>query len=181
MSNLAETLEPEVPAMEWPYDIYRAAEDAERLHELREEEALATELVDKAVEKKKKELAALEERRRDIVKPLQEESERLKANLIAYHKKHLEQGGKKTIKLPHATLTSCKQAQGYIKDDDMLLEWAQGNAENYVKVATPTVAWGELKKQLVVAGGKVILKETGEVVEGIEPKPIETNFSVEVL
>ena len=180
MNNLAEVLEPEVPAMEWPYDIYRAAEDAERLHELREEEALATELVDKAVEKKKKELAVLEERRKDIVKPLQEEAERLKANLIAYHKKHLEQGGKKTIKLPHATLTSCKQAQGYIKDDDMLLEWAQSNAAEYVKVVA-SVAWGELKKQLVVAGGKVMLKETGEVVEGLDPKLIETTFSVEVL
>jgi hypothetical protein len=44
-----------------------------------------------------------------------------------------------------------------------------------------SVAWGELKKQLVVVGGKVMLKETGEVVEGIEPKPIETSFKVEVL
>ena len=180
MSNLAEVLEPEVPAMEWPYDVVRAAEDAERLHELREEAALATELVDKAIEKKKKEIAALEDRRKDIMKPLQEEIAYLEANLTAYHQRELEQGGKKTIKLPWATLKSQKKPQDYIRDDGKLLEWVQDNAADYVKVST-SVAWGELKKQLVVAGGKVLLKGTGEVVEGIEPKPVETSFSVEVL
>ena len=180
MNNLAEVLEPEVPAMEWPYDVERAAEDAERLHELKEEAVQATELIDKAIEKKKKELATLEERRKDMIKPLQEEMAYLEANLTAYHQRELEQGGKKTIKLPWATLTSRKQAQDYIKDDGKLLEWAQGNAADYIKVST-SVAWGDLKKQLVVAGGKVLLKETGEVVEGVEPKPIEISFGVEVL
>ena len=181
MNNLAEVLEPEVPAMEWPYDVERAAEDAERLHELKEEAAQATELVDKAIEKKKKELATLEERRKDMIKPLQEEMAYLEANLTAYHQRELEQGGKKTIKLPWATLKSQKKPQDYIRDDDRLLGWVQDNAADYIKVAAPTVAWGELKKQLVVAGGKVLLKETGEVVEGIEPKPIEISFGVEVL
>lgn len=180
MNNLAEVLEPEVPAMEWPYDVERAAEDAERLHELKEEAAQATELVDKAIEKKKKELATLEERRKDMIKPLQEEMAYLEANLTAYHQRELEQGGKKTIKLPWATLKSQKKPQDYIRDDDRLLKWAQGNAEDYIKVST-SVAWGELKKQLVVAGGKVRLKDTGEVVEGVEPKPIEISFGVEVL
>lgn len=180
MNNLAEVLEPEVPAMEWPYDVERAAEDAERLHELKEEAAQATELVDKAIEKKKKELATLEERRKDIMKPLQEEMAYLKANLTAYHRQQLEQGGDKTIKLPWATLTCRRKPQDYTKDDDRLLEWVQGNAADYVKVST-SVAWGDLKKQLVVAGGKVLLKETGEVVEGVEPKPVEISFNVEVL
>ena len=181
MNNLAEVLEPEVPEMEWPYDIHRAAEDAERLHELRQEAALAAELVDKAVEKKKKELAELEERRKEIVKPLQEEMSRLESNLTAYHRQQLEQGGDKTIKLPWATLKSQKKPQGYTKDDDKLLEWVQSNATEYIKVAEPTVAWGDLKKQLVVVGGKVMLKETGEVVEGVEPRPAEIDFKVEVL
>ena len=181
MNNLAEVLDPEVPEMKWPYDIHRAAEEAERLHELQEEAALATELVDKAVEKKKKELAELEERRKDIVKPLQEEMNRLESNLTAYHRSQLKQGGDKTIKLPWATLTCRRKPQDYIKDDGKLLEWVQDNAADYIKVAAPTVAWGEFKKQLVVAGGKVLLKETGEVVEGVEPKPIEISFGVEVL
>ena len=180
MSNLAETLEPEAPTVEWKYDLDQAAEDAKRLHKLRDKATLATGMIDKEIAATKKDLAALEARRKEILEPLQEEMKYLEANLTAYHRQQLEQGGDKTIKLPWATLKSQKKPQDYIRDDDRLLKWAQGNAEDYIKVST-SVAWGELKKQLVVAGGKVRLKDTGEVVEGVEPKPIEISFGVEVL
>lgn len=180
MNNLAETLEMEVPAMEWKYDLEQAAKDAKELHKLQRKAKLAAGMVDQEIETTQKELAELEARRKEILEPLQEEMKRLEANLTGYHRQQVEQGGDKTIKLPWATLKSQKNPQGYIKDDETLLEWAQSNAAEYVKVAA-SVAWGELKKQLVVVGGKVMLKETGEVVEGIEPKPIETTFSVEVL
>ena len=180
MSNLAETLEPEAPTVEWKYDLDQAAEDAKRLHKLRDKATLATGMIDKEIAATKKDLAALEARRKEILEPLQEEMKYLEANLTAYHRQQLEQGGDKTIKLPWATLKSQKKPQDYIRDDDRLLEWTQGNAADYIKVST-SVAWGELKKQLVVADGKVLLKETGEVVEGVEPKPIEISFGVEVL
>lgn len=180
MSNLAETLEPEAPTVEWKYDLDQAAEDAKRLHKLRDKATLATGMIDKEIAATKKDLAALEARRKEILEPLQEEMKYLEANLTAYHRQQLEQGGDKTIKLPWATLTCRRKPQDYTKDDGRLLEWVQGNAADYVKVST-SVAWGELKKQLVVAGGKVLLKETGEVVEGVEPKPIEISFGVEVL
>lgn len=180
MNNLAEALEPEALAMDREYGIEQAGRDAKALHKLQRKAELAVGMVDKEIEAVQQELAVLEARRKEILEPLQEEMKYLEANLTAYHRQQLEQGGDKTIKLPWATLTCRRKPQDYTKDDDRLLEWVQGNAADYVKVST-SVAWGDLKKQLVVAGGKVLLKETGEVVEGVEPKPVEISFGVEVL
>lgn len=180
MNNLAEALEPEALAMDREYGIEQAGRDAKALHKLQRKAELAVGMVDKEIEAVQQELAVLEARRKEILEPLQEEMKYLEANLTAYHRQQLEQGGDKTIKLPWATLTCRRKPQDYTKDDDRLLEWVQGNAADYVKVST-SVAWGDLKKQLVVAGGKVLLKETGEVVEGVEPKPVEISFNVEVL
>ena len=180
MNNLSEALEPEALAMDREYGIEQAGRDAKALHKLQRKAELAVGMVDKEIEAVQQELAVLEARRKEILEPLQEEMKYLEANLTAYHRQQLEQGGDKTIKLPWATLTCRRKPQDYTKDDDRLLEWVQGNAADYVKVST-SVAWGELKKQLVVAGGKVLLKETGEVVEGVEPKPVEISFNVEVL
>ena len=180
MNNLAEILETEASAMDQEYGIEQAGRDAKALHKLQRKAELAVGMVDKEIEAVQQELAALEARRKEILEPLQEEMKYLEANLTAYHRQQLEQGGDKTIKLPWATLKSQKKPQDYIRDDDRLLGWVQDNAADYVKVST-SVAWGELKKQLVVAGGKVRLKDTGEVVEGVEPKPIEISFGVEVL
>lgn len=180
MNNLAEALEPEALAMDREYGIEQAGRDAKALHKLQRKAELAVGMVDKEIEAVQQELAVLEARRKEILEPLQEEMKYLEANLTAYHRQQLEQGGDKTIKLPWATLTCRRKPQDYTKDDDRLLEWVQGNAADYVKVST-SVAWGDLKKQLVVAGGKVRLKDTGEVVEGVEPKPIEISFGVEVL
>lgn len=180
MSSLVEVLEPEAPERDQEYGLEQAGRDAKTLHKLQRKAKLEVGMVDKEIEAVQQELAVLEVRRKEILEPLQEEMSRLESNLTAYHRQQLEQGGDKAIKLPWATLTCRRKPQDYIRDDDTLLAWVQGNAEDYVKVST-SVAWGELKKQLVVVGGKVMLKETGEVVEGIEPKPIETTFSVEVL
>ncbi len=181
MNNLAEVMEPEASAMDQEYGLEQAGRDAKALHKLQRKAKLEVGMVDKEIEAVQQELAVLEARRKEILEPMEDEMAYLESNLTAYHRQQLEQGGDKTIRLPWATLKSQKNPQGYIKDDGMLLEWAQSNAAEYVKVAEPTVAWGELKKQLVVAGDKVMLKETGEVVEGLEPKPIETSFKVEVL
>ena len=180
MNNLAEVLELEVTAMDREYGIEQAGRDAKELHKLQRKAKLAASMVDQEIEATRQELASLEARRKEILEPLQEEMARLESSLTAYHRQQLEQGGDKTIKLPWATLTCRRKPQDYIRDDDALLAWVQGNAEDYVKVST-SVAWGDLKKQLVVVGGKVLLKDTGEIIEGLEPKPIEISFGVEVL
>lgn len=150
------------------YRLERKRRDTELLFE-REMEVLKAESFDVT---KQKEAALL---------PLDKEIEYLQGELKNFHTAYFAETGEKTVRLPHATLSCRKQSQDYVKDDAALLEWVQANATEYVKIPAPEVAWGDLKKVLVVAGEKVLLKETGEVVEGLTPKPIETDYKVEVV
>lgn len=139
------------------------------------------ELFEPAMERVKAELYDLTEQQKKAFAPIDEEVAYLKSQLEAFQRQQLEETGEKTIRLPHATLTARKQPQDYHRDDDALLKWVQDNAAEFVKLPKPSVAWGDLKKQLVVAGNKVLLKDTGEVVAGLEPKPTEIKFDVEVV
>ena len=163
------------------YSLEDASKDAALLHKLNRKATLATAMIDQEIAELEKDLQVLEGRRKEILEPLEGEMERLKGNLTEYHRRTLEAGGDKTIKLPWATLKSRQQPQDYDKAEDVLLSWAQANAPEFVKVPAPTVVWGDLKKAVVVAGSKVLLKETGEVVEGLVPKERAVKFDVEVL
>lgn len=163
------------------YDIEDARRDAAQLHRLNRKAALATAMIDAEIAELQKDLQALKERRKEIMEPLENEMNHLKANLVEYHRRELETGGDKTIKLPWATLKSKTQSQDYERDDAVLLQWAQANAPEFLKTAEPTLAWGELKKAVVVAGNKVLLQETGEVIDGLVPKERTVKFDVEVL
>ncbi|MFT8319302.1 MAG: host-nuclease inhibitor Gam family protein [Bacillus sp. (in: firmicutes)] len=72
---------------------------------------------------------------------------------------------KKSIKLPYGKISLKKQQPEFKKDEDTLLEFAisQGYAKN--KWSTE---WAELKKQCVVHEGKLVFKDTGEFVPGVE-------------
>lgn len=163
------------------YDIEDARRDAAQLHKLNRKATLATGMIDAEIAELQKDLQLLEARKEEILKPLHEEMMILQTNLTEYHRRELEAGGDKTIKLPWATLKSKAQPQDYVRDDTALLHWVQTNAPEYVKVAEPTVAWGELKKAVVVAGNKALWKETGEVIDGLAPKERTVKFDVEVL
>lgn len=163
------------------YGIEDANKDAKRLHKLKHKAELATGMIDVEIAELQKEIQVLEARKDEILTPLDEEMLLLKNNLTAFHQRELEAGGDKTIKLPWATLKSKAQPQDFDRDDAVLLEWAQTNSPEFVKVAEPTVAWGDLKKAVVVAGNKVLLKETGEVIDGLTPKERTVKFDVEVL
>ena len=63
------------------------------------------------------------------------------------------------------------------KSEDVLLEWCKNNAPEYVKTSE-SVAWGELKKNLVYNGDIAILKDTGEVVGGITVAESVGSFDV---
>lgn len=63
------------------------------------------------------------------------------------------------------------------KSEDALLEWCKNNAPKYVKTSE-SVAWGELKKNLVFNGDIAILKDTGEVVGGISVAESTGSFDV---
>lgn len=163
------------------YSLYDANKDAAQLHKLSCKATLATAMIDQEIAEIEKDLQVLEARKKEILEPLEDEMERLKGNLTEYHRREVEAGGDKTIKLSWATLKSRQQPQDYDKAEDVLLSWAQANAPEFVKVPAPTVVWGDLKKAVVVAGSKVLLKETGEVVEGLTPKERAVKFDVEVL
>lgn len=161
------------------YDIEDARRDAAQLHKLNRKATLATGMIDAEIAELQKDLQLLEARKEEILKPLHEEMMILQTNLTEYHRRELEAGGDKTIKLPWATLKSKAQPQDYVRDDTVLLHWVQINAPEYVKVAEPTVAWGELKKAVVVAGNKALWKETGEVIDGLAPKGNLSGVAIE--
>ena len=163
------------------YDIEDARRDAAQLHRLNRKATLATAMIDAEIAELQKDLQALEARRDEILSPLNVEMLILKNNLMEYHRRELEAGGDKTIKLPWATLKSKKQPQDYDRDDAILLQWVQTNAPEFIKTAEPQVAWSDLKKAVVVAGDKVLLKETGEVIDGLVSKERTVKFDVEVL
>ena len=154
---------------------------AKKLYRLQHKKQETEELFNAEIEKLGAELFEVTKQKEAAVKPLDEEIEYLQGELKNFHTTYFAETGEKTLRLPHATLSCRKQAQDYLKDDAALLEWVQANAAEYVKIPAPAVAWGDLKKQLVVAGEKVLLKETGEVVAGLTPKPIVVEYKVEVV
>lgn len=163
------------------YSLDDARRDAAALHRLKRKAALSTAMIDQELAELQKDMQALEERRKEILDPIENEMQYLKVNLMEYHRRELDAGGDKTIKLPWATLKSKKQSQDYDRNDTALLEWVQANAPEFIKPVEPQVAWGDLKKAVVVAGDKVLLKETGELVSGLVPKEQAVKFDVEVL
>lgn len=72
---------------------------------------------------------------------------------------------KKTVKLPYGKISLKKQQPEFKKDEEKLLEFAIG--QGYAKNKWST-EWEELKKQCVVHEGKLVFKDTGEFVPGVE-------------
>lgn len=161
--------------------INEAEDVARELYKWEQKRRDTVELFEGAMEQVKVELYDLTEQQKAALEPINGEIDYLKNQLEAFSRQQLEETGEKTIRLPHATLTARKQPQDYHRDEETLLQWVQDNAAEFIKLSKPSVAWGELKKQLVVAGDKVLLKDTGEVIDGLEPKPIEVRFDVEVV
>ena len=163
------------------YTREEALRDTAILHRLEKKKQQLTQEIDEEIEELERELDYLNARKEEVLRPITDEMNFIKQNLIAWHQAELEAGGDKTIKLPYANLKSRIAPQDYEKDDIALMEWVRVNAPEYIKIAEPTVAWGDLKKQIVVAGDLAILQETGEIIDGLAPKAREVKFDVEVL
>lgn len=71
---------------------------------------------------------------------------------------------KKTVSLPYGKISLKKQQPEFIKDEDMLLEFAKECG--FVKVKEST-DWAELKKSCKVYNG-VLVDANGEVVPGVQ-------------
>lgn len=115
----------------------------------------------------------------EVNKPYDSEIQFFESMIIHYHRQVLENNPKeKTLSTPYGKVRSRKTSETVSKSDDKkLLAYV---LDNDLECYKPSLNWSELKKRLVVADGRVIDKETGEVVEGATVKPESVNYTVEV-
>ncbi|MFW5961838.1 MAG: host-nuclease inhibitor Gam family protein, partial [bacterium] len=73
----------------------------------------------------------------------------------------------KTHKLPFGQLQFRKQRDKWKYDNDKLLEFAENNLEDIIKIKKQ-VDKRKLKKKIKVVGSKAVVADTGEVIGGIE-------------
>lgn len=66
------------------------------------------------------------------------------------------------------------------QDDEKLLAFLKSSGNDDMIQTTEKPKWGEFKKGLEIIGGSVIMKETGEIVEGVEVIEKPDTFTVEV-
>lgn len=153
-----------------------ALRDSSILHRLEKKKAQAVMEINAEIADLEQELSYLNQRKQDIIAPIDNEIEYIKQNLIAWHETQED----KTIKLPYANLKSRTQPQDFVKDEDALMEWVRVNASDFIHTEE-RVDWSGLKKNIIVDGEKAILGETGEIIDGLVAKPREIKYSVEVL
>jgi len=99
-------------------------------------------------------------------------------------------GKKKSMKLPTGTFGFKAQQPEFIKDDEKLLEWADENAKEYIKIKKE-VEWGELKKACNVSKiseitpfgmteRTVLISPDGQVIDSVTVVECEDKFYVKV-
>lgn len=97
-----------------------------------------------------------------------------------YHRRHLVDNPKaKTIKLIHGELQLRAQQPELIKDEKLLLDWADKNRPEFVK-REPKLEWGEFKKVLKFEKGKAIDQTSGEIVPAITVIERPEKFSIKL-
>lgn len=82
--------------------------------------------------------------------------------------------------LLHGTLTKKLGGITFKRDDAKLIEWLRTNGRGDLVKVKEEPAWGDLKKLIDPTGAMAVLKETGEIVEGIEVEAAPDTFKVDV-
>ena len=85
----------------------------------------------------------------------------------------------KTHSLPFGALKFRKRRPKWNYDDDKLLQFAESNLQEAVKVKK-RVDKRKLKKKADVAGNKAVLKDTGEIIEGVKIINRPEKFKIKV-
>lgn len=100
--------------------------------------------------------------------------------LIDYASKQRDGYGRKSIDLPAGRVTSRLSTESWTVKPEFI-KWAKDFAPDLVrqKVTDMPETVEVLKEYLEYANGKVVKKETGEIVEGIEIKTPTVNYKVE--
>ena len=70
-----------------------------------------------------------------------------------------------------------KPTQKMEQNEDALLEWCKTYAPEYV-ITKESVAWGQIKKCMQIAGDAVVYSATGEIVSGVTISETEGSFDV---
>lgn len=100
--------------------------------------------------------------------------ELLTGKLTAWHARILEADAeRKTIKLPHGTLSARKKAAGWEFDDAVYVPWALVNAPETIKRPEPCIDKTVAKKAV-----QALLEATGEVPPGATPIKATVGFTV---
>ena len=82
--------------------------------------------------------------------------------------------------LPSGELTLNKEKEDFVKaDEGKLLTWCVANDADLIKTVY-SLKWADIKKRLIAVEGKVVDKETGLFVDGVEIETKPKEFKVKV-
>lgn len=140
-----------------------------------------------AAKKEKERLSALIDAERKALDRMQEEIDQRYENdtsylifkLNEYFKtvEHKETKTQESYQLLSGKLVFKKPTQKMEQNEEALLEWCKANAPEYV-VTKQSVAWGQIKKNMQIAGDSVIYGATGEIVSGVTITETDGSFDV---
>ena len=140
-----------------------------------------------AAKKEKERLSALIDTERETLNRKQEEIDKryendtsyliLKLNEYFQTVEHKETKTQESYQLLSGKLVFKKPAQKMEQNEEALLEWCKTNAPEYV-ITKQSVAWGQIKKCMQIAGDVVIYGATGEIVSGVEISETPGTFDV---
>lgn len=83
-------------------------------------------------------------------------------------------------RLPSGELVKKFPDPQFKRNNDTLAKWLEDNGMNEYIEVKKQAKWGELKKATEVIGGTVILKDTGEIIEGVEVVERAPEFQVKI-
>ena len=97
--------------------------------------------------------------------------------LLPWTQEQIANGKKQSVNLPSGTAGIRKQPPEFVRDEAVLLKYAEQNAANCVK---HSVDWAELKKTFQIDGEKAVTAD-GEIIPGIKVVAKEPKFYVKVV
>ena len=123
------------------------------------------------------ERARLEHWEATATKADQQTIEALTEKLTAYHAEQLAADpARKSIKLPHGTLSARKQPPAWEFNEDPYLVWASKHAPDTIKHPAPCIDKAAAKK-----AAQALLEATGEVPPGATPIERGVSFTVKTV
>lgn len=138
--------------------------------EINQEELKEIERLEEQLQHK---IANYQERLKKVQAEKEFKKERMVGKLIAYFESIPESQKKKTktqekYRLPSGEIIKKYPAPTIKRNETELLAWVkkQGDLEEFIETQEK-VKWGELKKKTIQVNNKLILEETGEIIEGI--------------